>query len=576
MIVCGVKFTHDASVAVVKDGKLLFCVEIEKLENNKRYSEMESIARIPEILAMHGLTPDDIDRFVVDGWHGSGAFWRGESVLSQRNGDRDVTLQVASYNEESIRDDVLRPAALTGALPIGDKAYDYVSYMHVAGHVMGAYCTSPCAREGEAAYVLVWDGGQYPRLYFVDPATRTVTSKGRLFCLLGTLYSIMGHYFGPYKRTDAQLEDERRRQEFEGYFGGYSIAGKLMSYIALGQVREELLAALPAIYEREFEVANTFEHRFQRAIKAFVADKGYTDADVLLTQHTYLEQLLVSTLQAKVAKDGLPPQHFCFTGGAALNIKWNSAIRATGMFRSVWVPPFPNDSGNAIGAACCETVRRGGPWALEWSVYSGPTLRRGVPVDGWRARPCDLDELAALLATRGEPIVFLNDAAELGPRALGNRSILAPATTADMKTRLNRIKKREDFRPVAPICMEEHAPAIFEPGTPDPHMLFDHAVRDAWSARVPAIRHLDGTARLQTVNASENACVYRLIESYYRLTGIPLLCNTSANLNGSGFFPDVESALRWGGVNYVYGDGMLYERERDVETEVVDAQVTHP
>jgi carbamoyltransferase len=157
-------------------------------------------------------------------------------------------------------------------------------------------------------------------------------------------------------------------------------------------------------------------------------------------------------------------------------------------------------------------------------------------------------------------VVFLNAAAELGPRALGNRSIFAPAVRAEMKSILNRIKRREDFRPVAPICLAEHAPHIFDPGTPDPYMLFDHEVRPEWRARVPAICHLDGTARLQTITPRENETVSRLLEEYHRLTGIPLLCNTSANFNGSGFFPDLESAMRWGGVNYIYAAGVLYAK----------------
>jgi carbamoyltransferase len=558
MIVCGIKLTHDAAVAVIEDGRLRFCVEVEKLNNNKRYSEIGDISRVAEILAMFGLSPRDIDRYVLDGWHGKGAYWRGEAVLFERSHGREITLPVASYNEESIKENVLERRYFAGGLPFREEVYDYASYMHVAGHIMGAYCASPFAQASEPAYVLSWDGGQYPRLYFVNPARRSVINKGRLFCLLGTIYSIMGHYFGPYQRTAEQLAEERAKQTLEGYFGGYSIAGKLMSYIALGAVQAELLAELPVIYERNFEVGNTFEHRFENAISEHITGRGYSDADVLLTQHVYLERLLVNSLKAKVKKDGLPPQNFCFTGGSALNIKWNSAIRSSGLFRATWVPPFPNDSGSAVGTASCEMLTSGGPTALEWSVYSGPLIDAGAPVPGWTERPCDLAELARMLATEGEPVVFLNGPAELGPRALGNRSILAPATRAEMKEILNRIKKREDFRPVAPICLQEHAPQIFDPGTHDPYMLFDHHVREEWKRRVPAICHLDGTARLQTINAQENEVVYRLIDEYYRLTGIPLLCNTSANLNGSGFFPNVESALRWAGVNYVYCAGTLY------------------
>jgi carbamoyltransferase len=129
-----------------------------------------------------------------------------------------------------------------------------------------------------------------------------------------------------------------------------------------------------------------------------------------------------------------------------------------------------------------------------------------------------------------------------------------------MKTVLNDVKKREPYRPVAPICLEEHAPAIFSPGTPDPHMLFDHVVRPEWRERVPAVLHLDDTARLQTVGTGDDETLRRILVAYHGLSGIPVLCNTSANLNGSGFFPDVVSALQWGRVDMVWSEDTLYRK----------------
>jgi carbamoyltransferase len=129
-----------------------------------------------------------------------------------------------------------------------------------------------------------------------------------------------------------------------------------------------------------------------------------------------------------------------------------------------------------------------------------------------------------------------------------------------MKDYLNRVKKRESYRPVAPICLEEAAPSIFDPGTPDPYMLFDHYVRPAWVDRIPAVLHLDGTARLQTIGAGE-AVLRAVLQAYRGASGIPVLCNTSANFNGSGFFPDVASAMSWGRVPAVWSEGVLYLQE---------------
>src|SRR6202040_1187689 len=200
--------------------------------------------------------------------------------------------------------------------------------------------------------------------------------------------------------------------------------------------------------------------------------------------------------------------------------------------------------------ACCEMVQQTGEFELDWSVYCGPAISVGTIQPNWGARPFSPAGVAELLANTDEPIVVLNGAAELGPRALGNRSILAPAINPAMKDKLNAIKQRESFRPVSPICLEQEASAVFDPGSSDPYMLFDHKTRPSWAEKVPAIVHLDGTARLQTVSRVQNSVMHDILSAYFRVTGIPLLCNTSANFKGSGFFPDVASAMQWNGTKY--------------------------
>jgi carbamoyltransferase len=260
-------------------------------------------------------------------------------------------------------------------------------------------------------------------------------------------------------------------------------------------------------------------------------------------------------------------QGMCLSGGCALNIRWNSLLRESGLFGEVWVPPFAKDSGAAIGTACCEMFRSGRQGALEWDVYLGPALKPAAPPAGWTAAPCDEAGLAELLHTTGEPVVVLNGRAELGPRALGNRSILAPAVEAATKDRLNRAKGRASYRPVAPICLESRAAEVFDPGGRDPYMLFDHRPCARWAGRIPAVVHLDGTARLQTIDSEQNPVVARVLAEYERLSGIPVLCNTSANLRGRGFFPDARSAAEWGGVRYVWSEGRLYVGVRDTSAD---------
>ena len=565
MVICGIKLTHDAAIAIMENGVLKCNIEIEKICNNQRYSSIDDVSVIPEILKDNGYDISAIDHFVIDGWLGTGPFWNGPSFLDLRNEGKDIRIQVAPYNETAIEEDIFTRLYFENKLPIGDQKYAYSSFMHGAGHISSAYCTSPFAEKGQSAYILTWDGGQYPRLYFFDALTSKVQNLGHLFVFLGTIYSIFPQYFGPYKKSEEELKKDKEKKTIEGFFGGYSVAGKIMSYIALGKVRPELFGIFSEIYEKYMQTSNEFEHIFSKRARQIIDLENYSDEDVLATLHAYLENLLILKLKEKIEKYPFAENNLCFSGGCALNIKWNSAIRSSGIFNEVYIPPFANDSGSSIGAACNEYLYRTNRSVIKWNVYSGPMIKSNGSFPGWSQSPCSLKELAFLLHVSNEPVVFLNDAAELGPRALGNRSIIAQATSEKMKDLLNRVKRREPFRPVAPLCLEEDAPGIFDPGCQDPYMLFDHKVREEWKAALPAICHIDGTARLQTVNRMNNSVVFDLLQEYKKMSGFPLLCNTSANFNGSGFFPDVYSATRWGQLNYVWSNNLLFTKEVKVD-----------
>ncbi|MCP5048615.1 MAG: hypothetical protein GY940_15705, partial [bacterium] len=386
-------------------------------------------------------------------------------------------------------------------------------------------------------------------LYYYNPKTGSIQNLGPIFLLIGNIYTIFSQHFGPFK--------------VEGNFAkdNLSVAGKVMAYIALGTVRKELFDHFDDVYQQCYDKPMGFANVFANEFKNRIEGKGYSDEDILTSFHVYLEEMLIEKLEKKISRHGNKSRNLCMVGGCGLNIKWNSALRATGIFDTVYVPPFPNDSGSALGAACCTMFTKGPFKALHWDVYRGPDIIADPPHDGWKSSNCSLRQLATLLHKTNEPVVFLNGRAELGPRALGNRSILAAAGSPRMKDILNKVKKREPYRPISPICLEDQAEAIFDPGNRDPYMLFDHKLREEWVDKIPAIMHLDGTARLQTVNYDENPVVADLLMEYKKLSGIPLLCNTSANYKGSGFFPSVSSATQWGKINYVWCDGILYQKE---------------
>lgn len=335
-----------------------------------------------------------------------------------------------------------------------------------------------------------------------------------------------------------------------------------MAFAALGNAEPAAFGTLDVLL-RELTgstLASTVGQQIAARLGEFFP--GLSDADLIATFQGYLGTRLLGNLASALRRHPeWESPNLCLAGGCALNIKWNSQLRDSGLFAEIWIPPFPNDAGSAIGTACCEMTSQTGYSALEWDVYSGPPLETAALPDGWPARDCDERGLAALLHETGEPVVVIDGRAELGPRALGNRSILAPAVDPAMKDRLNQMKGRASYRPVAPICLQARASEVFDPGGRDPYMLFEHRVRPQWAARLPAIVHLDGSARVQTIDPSTAGTrVGLVLAEYERLTGLPVLCNTSANFSGRGFFSSPASAGQWGLAGFIWSAGVLYSR----------------
>ncbi|AXI80902.1 carbamoyltransferase N-terminal domain-containing protein [Peterkaempfera bronchialis] len=566
MLLCGLKLTHDGGIAVLDGSDLLFSIEMEKLDGSPRYQPLDRLELVEEVLLREGVHPDEIDTFVVDGWFAAA----GESrpLLRVTREGRPATVEVAPYSEVEAGPgtDPLRRYTFDG-LPLGSRTVGYASYHHATQHLLGSYCTSPFAARGEPALVLVWDGGMVPTLYRVDPGPPLrVRSLGGLFPVYGSAFADFAAQFDPFRQAGAPEPafDEHTMPR------NLDVAGKAMAYAALGRDEPDFhpvlgaeLARLPLTFDTGVELGQRVGRDRERLWP------GASDADLIASFQGYLGVRLLTALRDRLAElagtaeaDGSAagPPNLCLAGGCALNIKWNSAIRSSGLVREIWIPPFPNDSGAALGTATAELVHRGGT-RLDWSVHRGPVvIPAGAELPGWQSQPCDTSALAKVLHETGEPVVVLHGRAELGPRALGGRSILATATDAKTKNVLNDIKEREDYRPVAPVCLEDRAPEIFSPGCPDPYMLFDHAMRPGWAERIPAVVHLDGTARLQTVNTRQDPFLADVLAAYERLSGIPVLCNTSANRKGRGFFPSPEAAAQWGRTSLIWCEGLLYTR----------------
>ena len=261
--------------------------------------------------------------------------------------------------------------------------------------------------------------------------------------------------------------------------------------------------------------------------------------DIARSLQAVLEETVLQLVDWLHAATG--EENVCLAGGVALNCVLNAAIRDRGPFRRIWVQPAAGDAGTALGAALWVDARERPDAKRHFRMdhaYWGPAyddeeierfLQRSKL--SYRRMKDIPGETAALLA-QDKVIGWYQGRMEFGPRALGGRSILASPINPEMQARLNEIKDREDFRPVAPVVPEEEAAEWFENAGASPFMLFVHQVRPDKSDRIPAVRHVDGTARIQTVTRDQHREYYDLLQAFKKLTGVPVLVNTSFNTRG--------------------------------------------
>jgi carbamoyltransferase len=237
------------------------------------------------------------------------------------------------------------------------------------------------------------------------------------------------------------------------------------------------------------------------------------------TQRVY-EHILDSIL--KWAGKNSSSKNLVLAGGCALNCSANSI--GYNYFDNIWIMPNPGDAGSAVGAVLAHKKQH-----IDWS---GPYL--GYDIN----RPYPVDQLIYELKNNGI-VGVANGKAEYGPRALGNRSLLADPRGSDIKARVNDIKLRQQFRPFAPAILDEHFADYFD-GPGGPYMQYTATCRrpDLY----PAIVHADGTSRVQTVSKSDNPGFRRLLERWYAETGCPMLLNTSLNIKGMPIVNDLADA----------------------------------
>lgn len=274
---------------------------------------------------------------------------------------------------------------------------------------------------------------------------------------------------------------------------------------------------------------------------------GTAEADLAASVQVRLEEVLLELAGWLQAETG--ERRLAMAGGVALNCVANSRLAREGPFEQLWVQPAAGDAGTALGAALVVARELGDrPSPLQTAA-----LGRGYDDDELEAilveaavayeRPEDLAEAVAAVLAEDAVVGWFQGRSEYGPRALGHRSLLANPARATNLDRLNAVKGREAFRPVAPMVLAERAAEVFSGPLPSPYMLFTHDVRPAWRERIPAVVHVDGSARIQTVDRDDEPLLHAMLAAFERRSGLPVVVNTSFNTAGRPMVDSPRDAL---------------------------------
>lgn len=510
---------HDPAAAVVVDGEVVAAAEEERFTRRKHGKAPVPFStwEVPEhaarwCLERAGLTAADLDAV---------AYSYDPALAPEHEGD------VVADDWEGLRTLYARraPLFLRTALPgLDPGAVSFVPH-HLA-HAASAHLAAPFRDSA----VLVLDGRGESASHLAGHARDgqlEVLASQSLPHSLGLLYEEVTEHLG-FRRSSDEY--------------------KVMAMASYGTP-----AWLDAF--RELVVA-TDDGGFRVApipwtdfVPRLTSGDDWTSAhaDLAATVQTRLEEMILALagwVHAETGEDVLT-----MAGGVALNCVANARLAEQGPFTDVWVQPAAGDAGTALGAAlhvaaaAADTIAPMRTAALGRSWTDDELAAWLVTADIAFERPSDIAESVAEVIAGNGVVAWFQGASEYGPRALGHRSLLANAGRADNLKRLNDVKGREQFRPVAPMVLAERAGEIFEGRLPSPFMLFTHRVRAAWVDRIPAVVHVDGTARIQTVDAEDEPLVARMLRGLERRTGVPVVVNTSLNTAGRPMVDDPRDAL---------------------------------
>ncbi|GGR13179.1 carbamoyltransferase [Actinoplanes ianthinogenes] len=495
---------HDPAAALIVDGQVVAAAEEERFSRRKHGKRPVPFAawELPELsaawcLAEAGLKPGDLDavaysfdpgisRDAAD--LGLADPWDHLRVDYARRAPQFLASALPGLDPEQVRfvpHHVAHAASAGLSVPDDNAVLVLDGRGEVAGHLAGAY------RDGEL----------------------TVLRTQELPHSLGLLYEDLTRHLGFLHSSDEY---------------------KVMALASYG--KPKFLDLLRELVKATGDGGFTVDRIDWAAMAKPVAPGGELadeHADLASSVQQRLEEVILDLARWTFeASGGLPT--LTMAGGTALNCVANARVAAEGPFERVWVQPAAGDAGTALGSALAvhgrsipfTTAALGRGWTDD--ELEAELRRAALPY----TRPASIAAEAAEVLARNGIVAWYQGRSEYGPRALGHRSLLAHPGDPDTQRRMNDVKGREQFRPIAPMVRAERFHDIFDGVYPSEHMLFVHRVKPDWRDRIPAVVHVDGTARVQTVHADTEPVVAAMLAEFEQRTGLPVVVNTSLNTAG--------------------------------------------
>ncbi len=564
-------YDHDVSACLLRNGEIAFAICKERITREKHdtgfYQEV-----IDYCLKAEGISLDDVDLIVRNCYvlpveemddrlsyedvpeflSTKGREQAAKSPLFLTSSDKVVTV---SHHLAHAYSAFAACPFEEGAVMIVDGVGNYCADVKEPGQLTEG--VNPLARESESYYRFKDSTLETLKKVWLDPSRGFLSDEFFFMPGLGALYSRASSYI----------------------FADWNKCGEVMGLAPYG--RPGKVEPLLSIENNELDVPQ-WTAEFNQPWLPDINDDWERSPNVKhwedLAWRVQDDTETVLLARAKWLRETTGAKNLCIAGGVGLNCVANGRIVREAGFDNVWIQPASGDDGIAIGCAhyghlaiqneprsfIMKHAYLGQPYTDQDVDKAAVTGLSRVETSGTISD--DICGDAAKLLSQGHVLGWFQGRSEFGPRALGNRSILADPRNPEMKDTLNkRVKHRQAFRPFAPIVLAERAAEVFEGEGDSPYMLVAKVVRPEWRDRIPAIVHVDGTARVQTVHRDTNERLYDLLKRFEALTGVPVLLNTSFNVKGEPIVETPDDAVQCflsTGIDYLVMHDMLLEKTR--------------